>query len=196
MPRNEYSYPDYIEIKLKNNYNIGINASNVIEMKKIGKKEAKYKIPEKEFPKNKTLPNVILLGTGGTVASRLDYTTGAVIPSFTPGELFSSVPELAEICNLETEIVFELLSENMRPEYWQQLAEKVEKAANLTTKKRLIIVLIGGMIVGMGSHFARGCASGAAMTGMVSLSLSGFVAFFVMFGVAFIIARLVKKIWI
>ena len=130
MPRNEYSYPDYIEIKLKNNYNIGINASNVIEMKKIGKKEAKYKIPEKEFPKNKTLPNVILLGTGGTVASRLDYTTGAVIPSFTPGELFSSVPELAEICNLETEIVFELLSENMRPEYWQQLAEKVEKAAN------------------------------------------------------------------
>ena len=130
MPRNEYSYPDYIEIKLKNNYNIGINASNVIEMKKIGKKEAKYKIPEKEFPKNKILPNVILLGTGGTVASRLDYTTGAVIPSFTPGELFSSVPELAEICNLETEIVFELLSENMRPEYWQQLAEKVEKAAN------------------------------------------------------------------
>lgn len=73
---------------------------------------------------------------------------------------------------------------------------KVEKAANLTTKKRLIIVLIGGMIVGMGSQFARGCASGAAMTGMVSLSLSGFVAFFVMFGVAFIIARLVKKIWI
>lgn len=130
MPRNEYSSPDYLEIKLKNNYNIGINALNVIEMKKIGKKEAHYKIPEKKFPKNKDLPNLILLGTGGTVASRLDYTTGAVIPSFSPGELFSAVPELAEICNLETEIVFELLSENMRPEYWQQLAEKVEKAAN------------------------------------------------------------------
>jgi len=130
LPRNEYSSPDYIEIKLKNNYNIGINALNVIEMKKIGNKEAHYKIPEKKFPKNKDLPNLILLGTGGTVASRLDYTTGAVIPSFTPGELFSAVPELAEICNLETEIVFELLSENMRPEYWQQLAEKVEKAAN------------------------------------------------------------------
>ncbi|MFX1393298.1 MAG: Glu-tRNA(Gln) amidotransferase subunit GatD, partial [Promethearchaeota archaeon] len=37
-------------------------------------------------------------------------------------------PELAEICNLETEIVFEILSENMRPEYWQQLAMKIEKA--------------------------------------------------------------------
>jgi glutamyl-tRNA(Gln) amidotransferase subunit D len=130
LPRNEYSSPDYIEIKLKNNYNIGINALNVINVTKKGKKEANYKIPEKKFPKNKDLPNLILLGTGGTVASRLDYTTGAVIPSFTPGELFSSVPELAEICNLETEIVFELLSENMRPEYWQKLAEKVEKAAN------------------------------------------------------------------
>ena len=130
LPRNEYSAPDYIEIKLENNYNIGIHASHIRNIEKIGKREAKYKIPEKKFPINKKLPYLKLLGTGGTVASRLDYTTGAVIPSFTPGELFSSVPELAEICNLETEIVFEILSENMRPEYWQQLAEKVGKAAN------------------------------------------------------------------
>ncbi|MFW9898352.1 MAG: Glu-tRNA(Gln) amidotransferase subunit GatD [Candidatus Thorarchaeota archaeon] len=130
LPRNEYSVPDYIEIKLENNYNIGINASDIKEIKKIGKKKAHYKIPEKNFPKKNNLPNIFLLGTGGTVASRLDYTTGAVIPSFTPGELFSAVPELAEICNLETEIVFEILSENMRPEYWQQLAKKIEKAAN------------------------------------------------------------------
>jgi glutamyl-tRNA(Gln) amidotransferase subunit D len=130
LPRNEYSAPDYIEIKLENNYNIGINASDIKEIKKIGKKEAHYKIPEKNFPKNNDLPNIILLGTGGTVASRLDYATGAVIPSFTPGELFSAVPELAEICNLETKIVFEILSENMRPEYWQQLAKKIEKAVN------------------------------------------------------------------
>ncbi len=130
LPRTEYSAPDYIEIKLENNYNIGINASDIKEIKKIGKKEAHYKIPEKKFPTSKNLPNIILFGTGGTVASRLDYTTGAVIPSFTPGELFSAVPELADICNLETEIVFEILSENMRPEYWQQLAQKVEKAAN------------------------------------------------------------------
>ena len=130
LPRNEYSAPDYIEIKLENNYNIGIHATHIIKMEKIGKREAHYKIPEKKFPVNKKLPNIKLLGTGGTVASRLDYTTGAVIPSFTPGELFSAVPELAEICNLETEIVFEILSENMRPEYWEQLAEKVENAAN------------------------------------------------------------------
>ncbi len=130
LPRNEYSAPNFIEIKLKNNYNLGINLNDVTGIKKTGKKEAIYKIPEKQFPKNKNLPNIKLLGTGGTVASRLDYTTGAVIPSFTPGELFSSVPELAEICNLECETAFEILSENMKPEYWQELAEKVKSAAD------------------------------------------------------------------
>jgi len=130
LPRNEYSAPNFIEIKLKNNYNLGINFNDIIDIKKTGKKEAIYKIPEKKFPINKNLPNIKFLGTGGTVASRLDYTTGAVIPSFTPGELFSSVPELAEICNLECETAFEILSENMKPEYWQELAEKVKSAAD------------------------------------------------------------------
>ena len=142
LPRNEYSAPDYIEIKLENNYNVGIHATHIIKIEKIGKKEAHYKIPEKQFPKNKKLSNILLLGTGGTVASRLDYTTGAVIPSFTPGELFSAVPELAEICNLECEIVFEILSENMKPEYWQQLAQRIEKAANSG---------IDGIVIGHGT---------------------------------------------
>jgi glutamyl-tRNA(Gln) amidotransferase subunit D len=142
LPRNEYSAPDYIEIKLENNYNVGIHATHIIKIEKIGKREAHYKIPEKQFPKNKKLSNIMLLGTGGTVASRLDYTTGAVIPSFTPGELFSSVPELAEICNLECEIVFEILSENMKPEYWQQLALKIEKAATSG---------IDGIVIGHGT---------------------------------------------
>ncbi|MFW9894547.1 MAG: Glu-tRNA(Gln) amidotransferase subunit GatD [Candidatus Thorarchaeota archaeon] len=130
LPRSEYSAANYINVKLENNYNVGIKASEIQDIKKIGKREAEYKIPEKKFPKNKDLPNVTLLGTGGTVASRLDYTTGAVIPSFTPGELFSAVPELAEICNLECEMVFEILSENMKHEYWQKLAIKIEDAAN------------------------------------------------------------------
>ncbi|MFW9826222.1 MAG: Glu-tRNA(Gln) amidotransferase subunit GatD [Candidatus Thorarchaeota archaeon] len=130
LPRIEHSSPHFINLKLENNYNIGVKVSEIIEIKKIGKREAIYKIPQKDFPYNKNLPNIKLLGTGGTIASRLDYTTGAVIPSFTPGELYSAVPELAEICNLDCEIVFEILSENMRPEYWQKLAERVKEAVN------------------------------------------------------------------
>ncbi|MHA1670815.1 MAG: Glu-tRNA(Gln) amidotransferase subunit GatD [Promethearchaeota archaeon] len=142
LPRNEYADPNFIEIKLKNNYNLGVSLNEVKKIIKTGKKKATYKIPEKKFPINKDLLNVRLLGTGGTVASRLDYTTGAVIPSFTPEELFSSVPELAEICNLDCEIVFEILSENMKPEFWQQLASKIKKAADEG---------IDGIIIGHGT---------------------------------------------
>lgn len=142
LPRIKHSVPNFINIKLENNYNIGVNVSEILEIQKIGKREAIYKIPEKEFPHNKNLPNLKLFGTGGTIASRLDYTTGAVIPSFTPGELFSAVPELAEICNLECEIVFEILSENMEPSNWQKLAEKVKEATNSG---------INGIIIGHGT---------------------------------------------
>ncbi len=142
LPRSKFSEPGFIEIKLDNGYNIGVKLSKDIEIKILGKREGKYNVPEKSFPINKKLPNIKLFGTGGTVACRLDYTTGAVIPAFTPGELFSAVPELADICNLDTEIVFEILSENMKPSSWQELAEKVEKEANSG---------IDGIIIGHGT---------------------------------------------
>ena len=70
-------------------------------------------------------PRVKLFGTGGTIASRLDYRTGAVIPAFSPGELYGSVPELADVCNLETEKLYGVFSENMGPEQWIGTAEAI-----------------------------------------------------------------------
>ena len=85
----------------------------------------------KHFPE---LPNVTLLGTGGTIASRLDYRTGAVIPAFTPGELYGAVPELAEIANLTTKKIFGVFSENMGWEEYVTLAraigEEIEAGAD------------------------------------------------------------------
>jgi len=50
-----------------------------------------------------------------------------VVPAFSPGELYDSVPELAEICNLNTEQLFGVFSENMGPEHWIGLARAVEE---------------------------------------------------------------------
>jgi glutamyl-tRNA(Gln) amidotransferase subunit D len=97
-------------------------------MEEIGYREAHYKIPEQEFPTDPAKPRVKLFGTGGTIASRLDYRTGAVIPAFSPGELYGSVPELADICNLDTEKLFGVFSENMGPEQYLILAERVGEA--------------------------------------------------------------------
>jgi len=96
-------------------------------MTEIGYKKANYKIPEKAFPYDPKKSHVKLFGTGGTIASRLDYRTGAVIPAFSPGELYGSVPELADICNLETEKLYGVFSENMGPEQWIGTAQAIGK---------------------------------------------------------------------
>ncbi len=125
LPRSETADEFHIVLKLITGYNIGLAAEKITNIKIEGRKIAHYKIPEKEFPYDPKKPRVKLFGTGGTIASRLDYRTGAVIPAFSPGELYGSVPELADICNLETEKLFGVFSENMGPEQWKICAEKI-----------------------------------------------------------------------
>jgi glutamyl-tRNA(Gln) amidotransferase subunit D len=128
LPRSVTADPRHVVLKLRNGYNVGIAVETIQSMKEIGRREAHYQIPEKSFPFDPRKPNVKLLGTGGTIASRLDYRTGAVIPAFSPGELYGSVPELADACNLETEKLFGVFSENMGPEQWRRTAEAVGEA--------------------------------------------------------------------
>lgn len=128
LPRSETSDEAHLVLKLNSGYNVGIRHDTVRSIEKIGYREAHYKIPEKEFPSDPAKPRVKLFGTGGTIASRLDYRTGAVIPAFSPGELYGSVPELADICNLETEKLFGVFSENMGPEQYLTLAVRVGEA--------------------------------------------------------------------
>jgi len=128
LPRSETSDEFHIVLKLHNGYNVGLHASGIRSIKEIGYKEAVYMIPEQEFPRDDSKPEVILLGTGGTIASRLDYRTGAVIPAFSPGELYGAVPELADIANLTTEKVFGIFSENMEANAYITLAKKIGEA--------------------------------------------------------------------
>jgi glutamyl-tRNA(Gln) amidotransferase subunit D len=128
LPRSETSDDLHLVLKLDSGYNIGVRHDTIRSLERTGYREAHYQIPEREFPSDPAHPRVKLLGTGGTIASRLDYRTGAVIPAFSPGELYGSVPELAGICNLETEKLFGVFSENMGPEQYLVLAEKIGEA--------------------------------------------------------------------
>jgi len=142
LPRSETADDHHIVIKLASGYNIGIAADAVTAIRERGRREAHYKIPEKEFPYDPRKPNVVLFGTGGTIASRLDYRTGAVIPAFSPGELYGSVPELADICNLRTEKLFAVFSENMGPMQYIRLAERIGEA---------ISEGVAGIVIGHGT---------------------------------------------
>ena len=142
LPRSE-SFDDlHLVIKLKNGYNVGVHVDRVRGVTEVGYKEAVYKIPEKAFPSRPDLPKVTLLGTGGTIASRLDYRTGAVIPAFTPGELYGAVPELADICNLTTKKLFGIFSENMAKEQYVALAGAIGEE---------IAAGVDGIVIGHGT---------------------------------------------
>ncbi len=128
LPRSETADERHIVLKLASGYNVGL-ATEVIEgMVVHGRRKANYRIPEQEFPTDPAKPNVVLFGTGGTIASRLDYRSGAVVPAFSPGELYGSVPELADLCNLRTEKLFGVFSENMGPAQYVVLARRVAQA--------------------------------------------------------------------
>src|SRR5207247_2556486 len=72
-------------------------------------------------------PTVAVLGTGGTIASYVDYRTGAVHPAVTAEELVFSVPELLEVCNIRARVIYSIYSENLKPENWQRLAREAAK---------------------------------------------------------------------
>lgn len=156
LPRSENDDDQHIVMKIPTGYNIGIDIKTILEMEETGYKKANYKIPEKEFPYTKNLPNVKLFGTGGTIASRLDYRTGAVIPAFSPGELYGAVPELADICNLTTEKIFAVFSENMGPKQYIALAKAIG---------REIENGVDGIVIGHGTDTLH--HTGAALTFMV-----------------------------
>ncbi|MCK4557905.1 MAG: asparaginase, partial [Candidatus Aminicenantes bacterium] len=156
LPRSENDDDRHIVLKISSGYNIGISVDTVTSIKEFGYKEAKYKIKEREFPYADDKPNVKLLGTGGTIASRLDYRTGAVIPAFSPGELYGAVPELADICNITTEKLFAVFSENMGPDEYKILAVAIGKEIEKGTD---------GIIIGHGTDTLHHTA--AALTYMI-----------------------------
>ena len=67
------------------------------------------------------------MSTGGTIASRVDYRTGAVRSALSASDLYGVVPELSDVAQVDTEIVFSLYSENITQKHWKELAETVAK---------------------------------------------------------------------
>jgi len=126
MPRYEHSDDKHIVLKLKSGYNIGLEISKI---EKIEKNQETIKITktDEKIEKVKGLSKILLLSTGGTIASKVDYRTGAVTPILTAEELNSSVPELATIANIDAEVLFSEYSENIMPEHWLKIAEKIKE---------------------------------------------------------------------
>ncbi len=125
LPRTSEIPEDVLVLKLKNGYNVGIRLEGAeVTVLRRAKPPGKYKAPV-EVKENPELPTAGLVATGGTIASRVDYTTGGVVAEFTAEDFLLSFPEIEELANLRLKQVSNIFSENMTPEIWVQIAEGV-----------------------------------------------------------------------
>ncbi len=129
LPRYELEEKNYITIKLKNGYNVGFKLDE-IEVEEIGEKKIKKAYLSEKIKQKENLPQVKIIGTGGTISSKIDYETGAVKPALTSEEILRNNPELLNLARIDAEILFNILSENMQPKHWIKIAEKVSKELN------------------------------------------------------------------
>lgn len=127
IPRAELGEGTIVIVKMKSGYNVGIKVTKDVKLEKIGK-GTKPTFASPAIPKqNPSLPHVVIMSTGGTIASRVDYRTGAVRSALSASDLYGVVPELSDVAQVDTEIVFSLYSENITQKHWTELAQTVAK---------------------------------------------------------------------
>ena len=127
IPRSEYGDETHLVVKLKNGYNIGIAVTPDANIERIGKGTKPTFAPPPVPEQKPGFPKVTIISTGGTIASRVDYRTGGVRPALTADDLYSVVPELANVADIETQILLSLFSENITPRDWGDIAQAAAK---------------------------------------------------------------------
>ena len=123
---------DHLVVKLDGGYNVGIDREEAaVELLESGARDiaddgdAGDRGAASEITFDDDLPTVSLISTGGTIASTVDYRTGAVTAQFDAEDVLRAVPDLAGRANYRGRVVANILSENMEPAIWQELAEAV-----------------------------------------------------------------------
>ncbi|MFW6375600.1 MAG: Glu-tRNA(Gln) amidotransferase subunit GatD [Thermoplasmatota archaeon] len=125
MPHHRFSDEDIITIKLDNGYNIGYKINGNTEVDLIQKREGIKSKKEKSVEVDESKPKISIIGTGGTIASYVEYKTGAVHPAQSAEDVLYSNPEIGKRCNPKVDILFSKLSENIEPQDWVKIADKV-----------------------------------------------------------------------
>lgn len=129
MPHHDFSDPSIVTLKLASGYNIGLELGQDSRVRFVSKKQTKNAV-KRSMPVDPSKKKVAFLGTGGTIASYVDYRTGAVHPAKSAEELVFSVPELLDICDVKARVLYSIYSENMDVTNWQELARAAAEELN------------------------------------------------------------------
>ncbi len=141
------------------------------------------------------------LGASGALKSCIVAVETTISPASSEGSAFVKEYKKSHTGNpLNNWLVFEMLGVLvggfLSGTIAGRLKWKVEHSPKITSRRRLVFALAGGVLFGFGSQLGRGCTSGSALSGMAVLSLGGFVTMMAIFGTAFALAFFVRKNWI
>ncbi|MCR4368804.1 MAG: Glu-tRNA(Gln) amidotransferase subunit GatD [archaeon] len=131
-----------LRLKLSSGYNAGIQITPSLKIEKTGETKQVGKAKHTVQIEKKGLPKIAILHTGGTIASRVDYRSGAVFSSFNPQDLLTMFPELHEIANFSSKLVSNMWSDDLRFAHFEVIAKAVKSAHEEGAQ---------GVILGMGT---------------------------------------------
>ena len=145
----------HITVKLDNGYNVTFLETEITEMTRI----TVQAIEEQTFDTNPSedldLPEVWILHTGGTIASKVDYVTGAVAARFEPEELLDTVPELSQHARIRAKKLGNMWSDDIRARHWN---------AMMTETKRAFDAGAAGVVITHGTDTMHYSAAAAAFS--------------------------------
>ncbi|WP_372793641.1 YeeE/YedE thiosulfate transporter family protein [Lutibacter sp.] len=140
------------------------------------------------------------LGASGAMKSGVVTIVDTVAPTHAENSAYYSKFISDEKSPMNTWLVFEalgvLIGAFISGGLAGRISWRVQHSPKITSKRRLAFALGGGILFGLGAQIARGCTSGAALSGMAVLSTGGFITMLAIFGSAFAFAYFFRKNWI
>lgn len=141
------------------------------------------------------------LGASGAIKSSVAATVAEISPETAHDSPYIGqfIPE-DDSSPLNTWLVFEvlgvILGAFLSGSIAGRITLKVEHSPKIASRTRIIAALAGGFLFGIGSQLARGCTSGAALSGSAALGTAGFITMLSIFGSGYLFAWFFRKLWI
>ena len=130
-----------VQIKLDNGYNIAFDKKDIKKISMVKKMEKPKMNSSKKQPLAE--PEIWVLHTGGTIASKVDYKTGGVVTLYDPEELLSMYPKLREVASISSKSVLNVMSENLDFLDYNKIADEINNVVKNSKKIKGIIITIG-----------------------------------------------------
>jgi uncharacterized membrane protein YedE/YeeE len=141
------------------------------------------------------------LGASGAIKDVVLTSLHAVAPAYTEhSSFFGAYFGDGEESPMKSWLVFEVIGVFIGAFLSGLVSDRLkivtEAGPRVSSRRRWIFALIGGALFGAGAQFARGCTSGATLSGMAVLSMAGFVTMLAIFGTGYAVAYVFRKLWI